>query len=44
MPNPSAVKIFFMDFAASNLFENDFDDFIVFDDSRTDRFEISKKE
>ena len=24
MPNPSAVKIFFMEFAASNLFENDF--------------------
>ena len=38
MPNPSAVKIFFMEFAASNLFENDFDD------SPTDRFEISKKE
>ena len=41
MPNPSGVKKFFMEFAASILFENDF---IVYDDSPTDRFEISKKE
>ena len=39
-PNPSAVGfliLFFMEFAASNLFDD-------FDDSPTNRFEISKKE